>query len=139
MRYFKPKRAIYGLIIVRLQVESLLMKTIFTLKVTMNQVKMKKFFFGIFCRLFGRVLTLRLSQTYICVFRVIFNSFSFKAKLSTFWKLGVSSLFSTLYFEEIEWDFCRLYVLVCYCVANQYSEFTSIFWDHSNRRASSKG
>ena len=108
--------------------ESLLMKTILTLKVTINQVKMKKFLLVFFCRLFSCVLILRPRKTYIYVFQVMFKFFKFKASFCGFWRLEVNSLHFTLNFEEIKWDFCRLYVLVSCCVANQYSGFTDIFW-----------
>ena len=41
--------------------------------------------------------------------------------------LRLSSLYSTLNFDEIEGDLLRLYVLVCFSAANQYSEIIANF------------
>ena len=72
-------------------------------------------------------LTLRLRNTWIYVFQALFGFCNFKAISCGFWKLGVSSLHSTLNFEWIERDFWRLYVLVCCCAVNQYSEIIGVF------------
>ena len=92
---FKPKNGFYGLIKVRLLVKTNLMEIILGLKVTMDQVKTKKFCFVYFCRF----LTLRPWNTYIYGFRALFGFCSFLATSCGFWKLGVSLFSSTLSFE----------------------------------------
>ena len=44
----------------------------------------------------------------------------------------------TLNFQEIEEKLRCLHVLVCCCVANQYTKVTSIFFDFSYQRAVNK-
>ena len=99
--------------------KALLMEIFLRLKVTMNQVKTKTLGFRYFCRFVTRALARRLGNTYIYVFRALFGFCNFQATSCEFWKLGVSSLISTLNFEYIERHFWRLNVLVCCCAANQ--------------------
>ena len=47
----------------------------------------------------NKMLTLRRRNTYIYVFRALFGYCNFEATSCGFWKLGVSSLHSTLDFE----------------------------------------
>ena len=111
------------------------MDIILTLKVTMNQVNTKKLCLGYFYRFVSHALTLRLRNTYAYVCQALFGFCNFYATSCGFWKIGVSSLHSTLNFEQIERDFWRLYVLACCCASNQYSEITGMFFEISNQRA----
>ena len=67
-KHFKPKSVLYRLMRLRLLVKMLLMETILGVKVIMNIVKMKKPFWGYFCRLVSRALTLRPRNPYIYIF-----------------------------------------------------------------------
>ena len=90
--------------------------------------KKQQLCFGYFCRFVSHALTLRPQNTYIYVSPALFDFCSFKATSCWFWKLGVSSLHSTLNFEKIQQDFWHPYVLVFCCAANQYSEITGFFF-----------
>ena len=69
------------------------------LKVTMDQVKTKKFCFEFFDRFVTIALTLRPRNMYIYIFRALFDFSKFLAFSCGFWKLEVSSFFSTLNVE----------------------------------------
>ena len=103
------------------------MEIILGLKVTVDQVKTRKFSFGDFWRFLTSALTLNPRNPYIYVFRAMFGFGNFLGPSCEFWKLRVSSFFFTQHFEWIEWDFWRLHVLLCCWAANQDIEITSIF------------
>ena len=89
--------------------------------------RQKKLDFWYFCRFIARALNLRPRNTYIYVLKTLFDSFKFQAASCGFWKLGVSSLNSTVNFKEIDRNVSLFNVLVCCCAANRYSGVTSIF------------
>ena len=99
----------------------------------------EKIYFEYFCRFVFKALTLRLRNTYMYVFGVLFGFWKFQTNSCRFQKLGVSSFSSKLNFQFIDQDYWRLHVLVCCCVASQCSEITSSLVDISNRRGCSKG
>ena len=80
------------------------MEMILGLKATMDQVQVKRFCFGYFCRFLISALTLRSRNTYIYVFRALFGFGNFLSTSCEFHKLGVSS-----------------------CAAHQYIEITGFF------------
>ena len=116
------------LIKISLVVKSHLMEMILGLKATMDQVQVKRFCFGYFCRFFTSALTLRSPNRYICVFRTLFGFGNFLFSSCEFHKLGVSSFSSTLNFQWIEQSLWRLHVLVGSCAAHQYIEITGLFF-----------
>ena len=102
--------------------KTLLREIILRFKVTVNQVKTKKLCFWYFCRFVTSALTLGSPFLEHCS---VFSVFM-PLRIGLESQEPVHSLPKK--FEYTDPDFWRLFVLVCFCAANQYSENNGIFF-----------